>query len=285
MNGRQDPLDEISAFQTCLEKFTSKMHHIIANRQRRYNANLPIHQLPPELISPILAFATSPPFIESSGITYMQRLQELASVSSSWAQLINDTPPFWVNVFNEFSPPQIRQALSRSKSSLLDVKFEHDAWGGTSDDLFASLISDHACRWRSVKIVEGSPSSAVINTLRVAQAPALGTLCVAYSGYGRLSDTILCGKADRLRHVEFLRFCIPWDTEILRGLVSLKLEELQEESPTADQLVDILSASPGLTTLHLGSLMAGDQKASVTSREAGSLELPVLRTLHVSWLI
>ncbi|KAG9036404.1 hypothetical protein FRB95_008945 [Tulasnella sp. JGI-2019a] len=80
MDGRQDLLNEIDALETCLEKFTSKMYHVIANRRQRYNANLPIHQLPPELISRILALAMSTSSFGSSKIVYMQRLRKLASV-------------------------------------------------------------------------------------------------------------------------------------------------------------------------------------------------------------
>ncbi|KAG9004398.1 hypothetical protein FRB94_002416 [Tulasnella sp. JGI-2019a] len=123
----------------------------------------------------------------------------------------------------------------------------------------------------------------MIQTLRVAQTPALEKLRVHYGRYDLRADTILCGKADRLRHVELSRFYIPWNTEILRGLVSLKLEDFRE-GPTADQLIDILSASPGLTTLHLDYLTVRDRRTNVTSREAGSLELPALRTLRISRL-
>ncbi|KAG9006481.1 hypothetical protein FRB93_008609 [Tulasnella sp. JGI-2019a] len=293
MGGKQDPLNEIDALDTCLEKFTSKMHHIIAHYRRRYNANLPIHQLPPELMSHSLAFAMLPLLVEPTvtDIGYMRRLQRLASVSSSWARLIKDTPSFWTNVSNEFSLPLVRQILSRSRSNLLDVKYIHETRAGMSANMFVSLVFDHVGRWRSVEINDGSGESTMIPILRAAQAPALETLRVVYGEYFPIRfhwvGPILCGKADRLRDVDLVRFCIPWDTGTLRGLVSLKLEDLGEKGPMAHQLIDILSASPGLTTLHLYYLYSsttGNRTGNVTSRGAGFLELPALRTLRISRL-
>ncbi|KAG8982450.1 hypothetical protein FRB95_003613 [Tulasnella sp. JGI-2019a] len=40
---KRDPLDEIYALDACFNKFTAKMHQIIANSRRSYNANLPIY--------------------------------------------------------------------------------------------------------------------------------------------------------------------------------------------------------------------------------------------------
>ncbi|KAG9007501.1 hypothetical protein FRB94_014356 [Tulasnella sp. JGI-2019a] len=283
MSGEQDPLNEIAAFDTCLDRFTTKMYQIIANRRRGYNANLPIHQLPPELMTRILAAEAPPSLFKYSGIGYIQRLQELASVSSSWAQLIKDTPSFWANVSNKLSPYHLRQILSRSRSCLLDVEFVHMAPKGTPLNVFIPLVSEHVCRWRSVEINEDS-SDGVIRTLRFVQASALETLCVTLCSDGPYDllapvETILCGKTDRLRNVNLGRFCIPWDSGILRGLISLKLGYFGKNGPMVDQLLNILSASPELTTLHLYVLEAGG-----TSHRAGLLELPALRTLRISQL-
>ncbi|KAG8982453.1 hypothetical protein FRB94_001009 [Tulasnella sp. JGI-2019a] len=71
---------------------------------------------------------------------------------------------------------------------------------------------------------------------------------------------------------------------MLKGLVSLKLKDLGGMSPNADQLIDILSASPGLETLYLDSTHVStieDPNTNITSRQVGFLELPVLKTLHI----
>ncbi|KAG8982451.1 hypothetical protein FRB94_001007 [Tulasnella sp. JGI-2019a] len=219
----------------------------------------------------------------SVDLSYMRRLQEFASASSAWARLIKDTPSFWTKASNEYPPPLLRQTLSRSKGNMLDVRVSSRIVDTTPADLFVSLASNHIGRWRSVDIYEGGRNSPMIQTLCSAAAPALETLRLACEMHGQKVGTLFCGKADLLRDVHINRLCIPWDTDILKGLVSLKLEDVGEMGPTFDQLLDILSASPGLTTLYLNNLYVSNEIEDLNTngiyRQPGFLELPLLRTL------
>ncbi|KAG8989312.1 hypothetical protein FRB94_014483 [Tulasnella sp. JGI-2019a] len=266
------------------------MHQIIANSRRSYNAGLPIYQLPQELMSNILTLETVQTVDEHSvDLSYMRRLQEFASVSSAWARLIKNTPSFWTKVSDEYPLPLLHQTFLQSKGNLLDVKVTgRVAIDIISANPFASLVSDHIGRWRSFDIYDGMWSPSMIQALCSAAAPALETLRLASEMHVRQVGTIFCGKADRLRDVHITRACIPWDTDILKGLISLNLEDIGDMGPTIDQLLDILSASPGLTTLHLNAFYISDEVEDLNTnriyRQPGFLELSLLRTLQISHL-
>ncbi|KAG8989313.1 hypothetical protein FRB94_014484 [Tulasnella sp. JGI-2019a] len=287
MSEEYDPLDEIHALDACFDKFTTETHQIIANRRRSYNASLPIHQLPQELMSEILTLAIISQGEEYTitGLSYMQGLQNFASVSSAWARLIKDTPSFWTKVSDEYPPPLLHQTLLRPRGHLLDVKVTNKI-EATSIDLFISLVSDHIHRWRSVDICEDANGFPMVETLCSAVAPALETLRLTSLGQGQQEETLFCGKADHLRNVHLTKFCIPWGTDILKGLVSLRLDDVWQSAPTVDQLLDILSASPGLTTLYLNTLYISDEVEDLNKngiyRQPGFLELPLLKTFQIS---
>ncbi|KAG8990612.1 hypothetical protein FRB93_003159 [Tulasnella sp. JGI-2019a] len=64
-------------------------------------------------------------------------------------------------------------------------------------------------------------------------------------------ETPSTSKPPRLRYISLWVCPIPWDSGLLSGLKTLELHRLEKESPSLDQLINFLHASPDLVRLTL----------------------------------
>ncbi|KAG8845479.1 hypothetical protein FRB96_002497 [Tulasnella sp. 330] len=243
--------EEIEDLTACMTQLTTQLHDITVQRRRTHNSTLPVHRLPLELLCKILSLALrdDPNMVKYGLAPSTKGLHDLASVCHAWFHQIKETPSFW-NVASSTDPlPLLRQTLTRSKTSPLDV-FHHQSgldYGDiTYEDNFMGLLIPESHRWRSLNAFGNNPSPHFISRLRDLSVPALETLKIQYyDDAGALE--IFGGRADRLRH---------------------------------QQLLDILSASPALIELSLAHLSSSDE-ARILREDP--IELSELETLYMSY--
>ncbi|KAG8855596.1 hypothetical protein FRB96_006790 [Tulasnella sp. 330] len=274
--------DELKAVELCLGKLRRRMLEILVDRRRQHNARLAFYRLPAELTTPIISFELFPFVYHGvyNGTPYMQRLRELASVSSGWSQLIKNTSSFWVHVSRNHSLSILQQVLSRSKSNALELYIDRAEPISLSDETFLALISEHSHRWRNIHIINASSSAAIFKGLECIPAPALETLRICDREGLHVPEILFWGKAGCLRTVELDGYDILWDGGTLKGLHHLSLQNLKATGPSARQLLDILAASPELQTLQLQNLTP-HLATSPTPGRTDPVELPLLRELSI----
>ncbi|KAG8888098.1 hypothetical protein FRB98_008364 [Tulasnella sp. 332] len=147
---------------------------------------------------------------------------------------------------------------------------------------FMDLVLPHVHRWRYLYLSQSRQAGGVLTRLSACYTPQLQQLCLFTHGFLAIED-LFRGKADRLRHVQLHATSLPWDSSIMCNLQTLELEDLQSGGPSAEQIVSILRASPGLVKLSLKSINSAAYLAS-NIHQVEPLELPSLNHLVISKL-
>ncbi|KAG9040840.1 hypothetical protein FS837_013041 [Tulasnella sp. UAMH 9824] len=116
------------------------------------------------------------------------------------------------------------------------------------------LISPESQRWRSLTL-KGSLSDHIQNQLIQVPNPRLINLniCDLRNAYGTAFDFPLTPEGHPLRNVVLGRVALDWDCSRLKGLRCLRVQGLRENKPTLLQLHTMISSSPELEVLVLGS--------------------------------
>ncbi|KAG9004588.1 hypothetical protein FRB94_002264 [Tulasnella sp. JGI-2019a] len=125
----------------CLQRLTTKLHGIMIQHNRLRNHNLPLYQLPLEILAQVLSLALQDALHTP---IYMKRLQVFASVSHRWLRLVKETPSFWMVISSDLTLPLFRQVLSRSMGRSLDVVYSKKPDSNIPKDMFTTLVVEHA---------------------------------------------------------------------------------------------------------------------------------------------
>ncbi|KAG8952914.1 hypothetical protein FRC04_003365 [Tulasnella sp. 424] len=136
---------------------------------RRRNSLAPIHQLPIEILQPILRHI----LFASSGRRrrhFVGRLQALRSTCSLWRDVIDQTPLFWAQLSSDDHIDFVSHALQKSQKQTLQLKYDGKL-GNDKSSPFLEKAFVHLDRWEYVAIRE--PHGLLVEKYFTAPAPRL----------------------------------------------------------------------------------------------------------------
>ncbi|KAG8944456.1 hypothetical protein FRC04_001768 [Tulasnella sp. 424] len=222
----RNPLkDEIAARQMIL----TEVHDQIAALKSRQNELLPIHRLPMEVLSIVLSIALS---LNS----YHKERTKLLLVCRTWANLIDgNRSTFWTTL-SVGDPRRLRARLLRKSDGMpvtvVITGSPHGSYEATND--FVKYIRSNDVPFRELVIRERGDDvmEAVFANCFAAPAPHLRSLDIKVEhGWVLEGDDpklqhlrMFSGVAPNLKSVRLFGVCIPWNSAILRGLLSFSLE-------------------------------------------------------------
>ncbi|KAG8917866.1 hypothetical protein FRC01_002168 [Tulasnella sp. 417] len=224
-----------------------------------------IDDLPPELFQPILESA-----VPKGEKTYYLHLLPKRQVSKRWLAFIDSCPSMWSYVYLGLNARLLQMILQHSGEHLLDVEFDDEAVSEETLDAFFEHITQHR-RWTSLSFK--GRSSLDLSQFLTKQVPNLRKLTVDVTP---MQNTYLMWPAaiaaPLLAEVKLHHCGLKWDS--LRGLRRL---EIYGGGPCAEDLAEILTASPAIENLTLINNWKMHNDAPNTSQ----IHLSNLRTLVI----
>lgn len=217
--------------------------------RRRRNALLPLHALPLDIFHQILEHSL---LGSAYSRNYYVSLWRLRSVSVYWMRSIDGLPSVWTSISSSNTPRMVTVALNNSLDLHLDIEFTcRQAKWSREHLLFASKITPHSRRWRSLTIVtDEAPDLSGILSLPAPNLRNLWISCTTESGCG---GNLLSGDTLGIRNLYLRRCFLPWDTTYFEDLHSLVLSMGIGGAPVMSRLLTILGSSPNLQRLELDS--------------------------------
>lgn len=280
---------KISQINNELDYLTHAIHsllsrtssHVLSRRHELDRLIRPINRLPNELLQKVFSLT-----LQGRSKDYHQVLHSLACVSPRWASLVHQCPRLWTYIHSSHSPHDYLKALTKSKSSLLDIIFDsaNISEGAATDGHFLQNAFAHVARWQSAHLRSDLSSlGSSVARLFLSDAPFLQDLHMEHvSGHrSQRFVTALGGIGDRLRRLTLIHVSIQSGWESFSRLEVLHLHQLCHSPPSLVQLVDLLGRCPGLVVLCLSGIpFAKSQEAESPTTRAillSSLHAIVLR--------
>ncbi|KAG8849815.1 hypothetical protein FRB96_000638 [Tulasnella sp. 330] len=231
----------LESLETSAAEFGAKMQHHLATHRRVLNALLPIHRIPSEIFTEILAMSLVL-WSEDANEKYQEHLYTLRCVSAAWRTLIDNSPLLWATVSCRDTLDTVRNALAKSKDSPLEVVYRARYVARYRTAEFIVSVVQHVHRWKSLEVLglNSQEATELLDLTDGCQAPKLQKLSLVNTG----------------------------DVRVM------------QEGPSADQVDIILRASPALVELILQAVYPrGDDAPPIKQRHP--VELLSLRKLTV----
>ncbi|KAJ7576131.1 hypothetical protein C8J56DRAFT_973165 [Mycena floridula] len=262
------------------------------------NKLLPIHRLPPEVLTNIFTMTqrVPPSFCpweaELEGLDSAKRPYwlSLLTVCRHWRGIIATSAHMWSCVDNRFDPEIF---LKRSRSALLNVHLISLPHDPPAPPTMLQILGKHIQRFAQLHITaENEPL--IFPLLMSKPAPQLFSLSInnAYSAavpWHMTTDVlppIFQGKMPLLKQLSLKGFS-SWPTGYFHGLTHLYLHGQSDASrPTTSGFLDFLEHSPELEILTLSN--AGPTRDNISDTPSAAvtrfLPLPRLKVLNFeSW--
>ncbi|KAG8888244.1 hypothetical protein FRB98_008078 [Tulasnella sp. 332] len=230
---------QLKSLENCLVEFKAKMQHQLSIHRRAVNALLPIHRMPSEIFIEIFILAL---YSEEDINTYQGYLKTFRCVSAAWRELIDNSASLWATVSCVDPLGTTRNALVKSKDSLLHVTE------------FLALVIQHVHRWRAFDVLDltYSEGNDLLDRIVGLHAPRLQELSLVNTSEVEGTQYLFNGQTHQLRRIKLDRSrFVPWNSILLSNLHVLHLRELGKKGPSANQVESILRASPALVELTL----------------------------------
>ncbi|KIO18205.1 hypothetical protein M407DRAFT_32117 [Tulasnella calospora MUT 4182] len=254
---------EIDAMEETLTSLQTSLKTRITQRKKERNRLIRFNQLPLEVASNILWLSIVDPWQRKMSWSFIQRLQTISSVCSSWRNLVEGSPRFWSIIEFSCPKPAILHFLRKSESSGLEIKcFSDTKYNcapsverfGLAEGGYLDLIAPHTGRIRS--LILSAPTTDGLFSILERPAPMLQELRLNFVHCIFVQPLdLFCGQAGRLRDVALENIPVRWDSEVLVGLRSLKIKGKLEYSPTEGQVRRLLEANPGLEKMDIEDVM------------------------------
>ncbi|KAG9022257.1 hypothetical protein FRB95_000484 [Tulasnella sp. JGI-2019a] len=275
-------LQETYLLQTSYDMLGQRIRRRIANTNRRLNSRVLINRLPNELLVRIFAFTST---IDQ----YLKHLVWIGLVSKDWSRIVFEAPSLWAQISSSYNFGANEAAVLRSKGHPLLVDCnEHDCWNvkgnrpgrGTS---FMTLATEEAYRWQVVTFDLAYESTlGLFRNFVSISAPRLEELkinCRELDNTRSLGESIniFGGGTNRLRRLDLFQFPIPWGSQVLSGLETLKISaDHLSHRPSTSMITDILRRCLNLVTFELQYIGEVDTDVSVAVSKAKTVDLPSL---------
>ncbi|KAG8965514.1 hypothetical protein FRC05_003247 [Tulasnella sp. 425] len=226
--------------------------------------------------------------------TPVRDLVTLQLVCRSWHDIIVDASFLWGTINAAEGSLAVRKALQMAKDSLIDLDFIQDT-SKINQTQFFQLVRGKLNQWRSF-VVESREWRSALDDLRTQKPPKLDKLHVTATQHHREEDKEIVlfggGPTTGLKDVRLAYVPISPAPLRLSGLKSLRLQGMPWVS--AVEVIAIITQSPGLEILELGSLKGAVLPTDETSGQlnfassspiklASLIELN-LRYMHLSFV-
>ncbi|KAG8899126.1 hypothetical protein FRC00_001880 [Tulasnella sp. 408] len=225
-----------------------------------------IEELPPELFLPILQSA-----LPQGEKGYYHQLLPKRRVSKRWLAFIDSCPALWSYIYPGPDGRSLQMIVQNSGELLLDVDFDD---GGISDEelnAFFEHVTPHFRRWKSCSF--RGESTLDLSQLINRSLPNLRQLTVDVTP---MKNTYLMWPAaiaaPLLLDVKLYSCGLRWES--LQGLRKL---EIYTGGPCAEDLAELLSASPNIE--HL--VLIDNWKMRNSPPTTTNIQLSRLQTLEV----
>lgn len=261
--------NEIRVFKHAAWGIYNHLQGESAKLKRRINARVPIHKLPPEILTNILlldlrAFYARDLDVDHGPLPHSRR-RNLAGVCHSWLNLVIDTPALWTDIQREDKDRVV--ALTRSRNAPLRIHYRYpkkaSLHSASSDFLqFLQEVAPSLHRWQSVRLAVPLMSRNIAGEMQKCIQGETASLL----DFAAHRINALLSEADQslyyfdlkgnkgLRHVSLSGFSLAWHSARLSNLRSLELGRLQTQTPTLEELDRIFTSSPQLERLALVNL-------------------------------
>ncbi|KAG8909525.1 hypothetical protein FRC01_006889, partial [Tulasnella sp. 417] len=227
-----------------------------------WNGSLPVHRLPPELLSYIFLLAITPRDLERDPGGH-----PLARVCSFWRAVIFDTPAFWTTISNLSSWDAAELKINRSWRSKLD--FVYSPQSNYLDPFlygweFVQLIGLHMIRCSSLRIRVSSWYESYDWIRHNSQRSYIPRL-IMESADGYIKQVSKDSIPGGIQNLCLENIVISWQGSSFLHLVSLQITEAigtfyrgdGSVLSTFSVVTDILRACPCLKALKLGPFRDG----------------------------
>ncbi|KAG8992483.1 hypothetical protein FRB94_011587 [Tulasnella sp. JGI-2019a] len=261
------------------------LHHIALTNQR-LNSQTPINRLPDELLVKIFVITLAVDLPRD----YLSGLVSLQLVSKDWNRIFFEIPSLWAQISTSYSDRANRAAILRSKESSLRVDYHDLSFmgrnGRENSVAFVDVVSREAYRWRSAEFhVRHKATLDLLHSLILLSVPRLEELiidCYLMDEELQMGESIdiFSGGANHLRHIQLENFPIPWRSQLLSQLETLKISgSRRRPGPSTSEIADILRRCPELRTFQLEYHGDGEIPISGTTlSELEAVHLPLLKS-------
>ncbi|KAG8916165.1 hypothetical protein FRC00_000504, partial [Tulasnella sp. 408] len=218
----------------------------------------------------------------------MAALSILRRISTVWKDVVDGTPSLWTIISATFPEDVNRTSLVRSGSSPIVIYFPGGSWSSAPPFReFLQSIEPHLYRCSSLalridpEVVDEVPnlSSLRLVALKIeidVDPTWMPGDALPYSREIEISDEAL----GIIRAVDFNQVPIDWrrTLEHLKGLRTLVLDGVYDNSITHEHVFNVLVASPGLENLTICDMRIADSQSSL-SPPTESISLPQLLSI------
>ncbi|KAG9040892.1 hypothetical protein FS837_012977, partial [Tulasnella sp. UAMH 9824] len=218
----------------------------------------------------------------------MAALSILQRTSSRWKDVVDGTPSLWTIISATFPEDVNRTSLVRSGFSPIVIYFPGGSWSITPPfPEFLQIIEPHLFRCSSFalriapEVVDEVPllSSLRLVTLKIEidlEPTWLPGEPVPFSTEIEISNETF----ENIQAIDFTQVPMDWSwtLEHLRGLRTLALNGVYDDTITHEHVFSVLVASPGLETLTICDMRIGESPSSL-SPPTESISLPQLQSI------
>ncbi|KDQ19486.1 hypothetical protein BOTBODRAFT_51878 [Botryobasidium botryosum FD-172 SS1] len=260
---------------------------MLVKLRRFRNRLVPIHRLPPELISSIFELTLEDLEDNLKLVRPNISFLRLAGVSAAWGVILRDTPRLWARMI---MIPQalLHTFLLRAKAVPLEIAYRKMPKDSSAGML---CLAHHVNRARYLNLDIFGMSENEVMLWWYASTPVLEVLVLSGAWHMRSDEIPILpapfgGIMPRLRELTLTRLCLPLDLPLYAGLTRLSLAELELTRPDSIHLLtQILTKCPhleefSLMDVHL--ILGLDQRAVEDAQP--DINLPYLRRLFLGSL-
>ncbi|KAG8899264.1 hypothetical protein FRC01_010606, partial [Tulasnella sp. 417] len=193
----------------------------------------------------------------------------LTRVSSAWKRAIEGCHLFWTEALVHSGPEPLQDVLSHNLHGPIDVRLSINFLKVVDKKTLArlALVSEHSNRWRSLSI-QGVLTNDLIVYFEKPTPKLKSIFIAAYTGPLERLRSVEFGQTGNFRELHLASIGMDWNSPRLSGLKVLRLHSLNvHQTPSVEQLVACLRASPELRVLVLSGLAGSDARPTTQPEE------------------
>ncbi|KAG9049998.1 hypothetical protein FS837_008178 [Tulasnella sp. UAMH 9824] len=277
--------EELARLQNMDKAVFAEISRRVARVSTHRNSLLPIHQLPPELLSYILEESLGH-FDATPDPRTTKRLLALATVSRYWKDVLDQSPSAWgwIDIVRDAS-----FAVKKSQNAPLSMNLVNEGELDTSklEQGFATFLP-HSKRWQSLQLhLSTIAARDFIQRFGPLSMPNLQDLGLVMNAKFVSDDQPTLENLDRypLRHLVLSGINTTWDTVAnLTELRSLKIANLCYGNTwlSRDHITNILLGCIHLEELAFSELENHPHDQSVPPPAQSTFYLPALKSVEFS---
>ncbi|KAG8929592.1 hypothetical protein FRC01_004086 [Tulasnella sp. 417] len=274
--------EELARLQNVHKAISAEISARVTRVSACRNSLLPIHRLPPELLSCVLDESLGH-FDATPEPRTAKRLLALATVSRHWKDILDQSPSVW-GWIDTFSDAPFAVQKSQQSPLWINLADGEPLSKRHLESAFESLLP-HSKRWQTLRLqMTTDAAKHFFHVFRSLSTPKLQDLGFIVD----LDETLGELGCYPLRRLMLSGVSTSWDTVAgFTELRSLKIADLWDGNawPSRDQIARILLNCIYLEELALCTLETHPTDTSVPPEPQSTFHLPALRSLELSDIV